>query len=345
MTDTTPRLTLPYILPSQAQKHVTHNEALAILDAVTQLVIEDSLTTPPDAPSSGACYWVLTSATGAWSGHDASIATWQDDTWVFLTPQNGWLAFFRSDSRLRSYHDSLWTELLLPTTAQFNQLGINSSPDTTNKLAVASDAILFNHNGSDQRVKLNKAATGNTASLLYQSNWQGKAEIGLAGSDELSIKVCDDAGNWTTALTITGKGYVKQPAKPAATARFAPSSFNVSNGQVTGFDAVTMSQGGMVLNTAIGTNLGKSLKIPISGLYLVSLILSASATTDYVATLVNETTTNMLKIGIGTVSGVIQTSQTTLLNITEGTELSVLHTGTATLGATTTGVKLAVSLL
>jgi hypothetical protein len=32
--DQTPNLKLPYILPSQAQKHVTHNEALRLLDAV-----------------------------------------------------------------------------------------------------------------------------------------------------------------------------------------------------------------------------------------------------------------------------------------------------------------------
>ena len=34
MTDTSSNLKLPFILPSQAQKHVTHNEALQILDAL-----------------------------------------------------------------------------------------------------------------------------------------------------------------------------------------------------------------------------------------------------------------------------------------------------------------------
>lgn len=31
--DSSPNLQLPYIMPSQAQKHVTHNEALRTLDA------------------------------------------------------------------------------------------------------------------------------------------------------------------------------------------------------------------------------------------------------------------------------------------------------------------------
>ena len=37
MSDTTTHLLLPYILAAQAQKHVTHNEALRILDGLVQL--------------------------------------------------------------------------------------------------------------------------------------------------------------------------------------------------------------------------------------------------------------------------------------------------------------------
>ena len=36
----TPRLALPVIEAAQAQKHVTHNEALALLDALIQLAVE-----------------------------------------------------------------------------------------------------------------------------------------------------------------------------------------------------------------------------------------------------------------------------------------------------------------
>ena len=44
----TPRLVLPAIEAAQAQKHVTHNEALTLLDALTQLAVESrTLTTPP----------------------------------------------------------------------------------------------------------------------------------------------------------------------------------------------------------------------------------------------------------------------------------------------------------
>ncbi len=37
----TPNLALPYIQAAQAQKHVTHNEAIRALDAIVQLGVLD----------------------------------------------------------------------------------------------------------------------------------------------------------------------------------------------------------------------------------------------------------------------------------------------------------------
>ena len=48
MSDLSPNLSLPYLAPAQAQKHVTHNEALGLLDAVVQLAVQSrSQTEPP----------------------------------------------------------------------------------------------------------------------------------------------------------------------------------------------------------------------------------------------------------------------------------------------------------
>lgn len=47
----TPNLNLPYIMPAQAQKHVTHNEAIRALDAIVQIGLMDrDLSAPPPAP-------------------------------------------------------------------------------------------------------------------------------------------------------------------------------------------------------------------------------------------------------------------------------------------------------
>ena len=55
MPDTTAHLALPFIMAAQAQKHVTHNEALRLLDAMVQLsVLDRDLTAPLVSPADGA---------------------------------------------------------------------------------------------------------------------------------------------------------------------------------------------------------------------------------------------------------------------------------------------------
>jgi hypothetical protein len=58
----TSRLGLPYIVTSQAQKEVTHNASLDILDALLQAaMVSVSVNTPPGSPVAGDCYIVGTS--------------------------------------------------------------------------------------------------------------------------------------------------------------------------------------------------------------------------------------------------------------------------------------------
>ena len=52
MPDTTAHLALPFIMAAQAQKHVTMNEALRLLDGIVQLsVLDRDLTAPPASPA------------------------------------------------------------------------------------------------------------------------------------------------------------------------------------------------------------------------------------------------------------------------------------------------------
>lgn len=85
---------LPLVQASQAQKHVTVNEALARLDAVAQMqVLADDLTSPPGSPVDGEAYVVGAAATGDWVGHDVELAVFSNGGWVFLTPKTGWRAW------------------------------------------------------------------------------------------------------------------------------------------------------------------------------------------------------------------------------------------------------------
>lgn len=91
MADTSPRLLLPYIQAAQAQKHVTHNEALRRLDGLVNLTVEDrNRSAPPASPAEGEAYLVAAGATGFWAGWSGDIALWADGTWMRLPARIGW---------------------------------------------------------------------------------------------------------------------------------------------------------------------------------------------------------------------------------------------------------------
>lgn len=203
MSDQSNRLALPYLQPSQAQKHVTVNEALQRLDLVTQLTIAQfGSLAPPTAPAAGECHALGDVPVDAWDGHAAQIAMWNGSAWVFVTPLEGWLAWDLSQGVLRRFATATGWEAVHPEMQNLALVGINTTADTTNRLALAADASLFSHDGGGHQLKINKAGTADTASVLFQSGWTGHAEMGLAGNTNWSIKVSADGGTWHQALTI-----------------------------------------------------------------------------------------------------------------------------------------------
>ena len=109
MTDT-PRLGLPAIEAAQAQKHVTHNEALVLLDALVQLAVESRvLTAPPGSPAEGDCYIPATGATGAWSGWDLQIAVFAGG-WLRIVPKPGMKAYLKGERLTVTYDDGAWRD-------------------------------------------------------------------------------------------------------------------------------------------------------------------------------------------------------------------------------------------
>ncbi|MDZ7906711.1 MAG: DUF2793 domain-containing protein [Cypionkella sp.] len=202
MPDQTPILQLPYILPSQAQKHVTHNEAIRLLDVIVQLsVAARNLPVPPASPVQGDRYIVANGASGDWAGRAGQIALYENGAWQFFAPMAGWTAWITSESVLASYSGSAWTS---QADGPFNvgQLGISATPDAVNRLAVSSDATLLNHAGAGHQLKLNKALATATASLLFQTGFSGRAEMGTMGDDDFSIKVSADGTSFVTGLSI-----------------------------------------------------------------------------------------------------------------------------------------------
>lgn len=220
MTDTV-NLGLPCIEGSQAQKHVTHNEALRILDTLVQLAVLDrDLTAPPATPVEGDRFIVKSGATGAWAGHANAIAAWQDGGWQFSTPKTGWLAYVVDEGTLIAWSGSAWGDAISAIASLNNMalLGIGTTADAVNPFSAKLNNALFAAKtvaeGGDGhlRYKLSKESAAKTLSFLFQDNWSGRAEIGLTGDDDFRFKVSADGSTWHDGIIIDrGTGAVTFP--------------------------------------------------------------------------------------------------------------------------------------
>jgi hypothetical protein len=115
MPDTSTHLLLPYLLAAQAQKHVTVNEALRLLDGLVQLAVLDRhLTAPPGSPADGARYIVASGAAGPWAGWDLNVAYYVDGAWMRLVPRPGWQAWVVDEASFLAWTGSAWVAAGLP---------------------------------------------------------------------------------------------------------------------------------------------------------------------------------------------------------------------------------------
>lgn len=102
---------LPLISPSQAQKHVTVNEALARIDALGRLRVGSRiLTVPPGLVVEGRCFVVGTGASGAWADKDGQVAIRANGGWSFARPLAGWQAWDESLSANATFDGIQWLD-------------------------------------------------------------------------------------------------------------------------------------------------------------------------------------------------------------------------------------------
>lgn len=107
-----PILGLPLVAASQAQKHVTVNEALRQLDILVQLSVKDrDLATPPGSPAEGDRYIVAASPAGDWSEASAGdVAAFVDGAWMLLSPGEGWRAWLQDEDSEVVWSGSAWVD-------------------------------------------------------------------------------------------------------------------------------------------------------------------------------------------------------------------------------------------
>lgn len=212
--DATPRLALPYVAAGQAQKHVTVNEAFARLDGLVQMAVEtQTLSSAPNAPKDGSLYILAPSPTGtAWSGYSAgSVMRYEAGSWSALAIDEGTVAWLRDEDRLVVFDGQQWRSAGadLSIINNIQRLGVGTTADANNPVSLRLNRLLLTSKPAsdggtgDLRQTLNKDLANGVLSMLFQSGWSGRAEFGLLGSEDFSLKVSADGGNWQTAFDVT----------------------------------------------------------------------------------------------------------------------------------------------
>ena len=199
--DATSNLSLPFIMAAQAQKHVTHNEALRALDTVVQLMVLDKdLNSPPGSPAEGARYIVAASPTGTWSGHAGKVAAYQDGAWGFYSPREGWLAWAADEDGLYVWTGSAWTAFAGGGGGSLDNVVEDTTPQLGGDLDGNGHSIGFDDgNGITDDAGNEQITFHKTTSAVNQ--------IGITNSATGSApQIAAEGADTNIDLTLAGKG-------------------------------------------------------------------------------------------------------------------------------------------
>ena len=229
MANTTGRLLLPYIVQSQSQKEVTHNQALNLLDVLLQAVAQDvGLNTPPGSPTVGHCWVVGSSPTGAWAGKAGQIAqAVEGGSWYFVVPFKRLRLWNEAADEYFVYDGSAWVpdSLLLKETGEYLRVEHKTQDvtvsgafiDTT--IQIPDRSILLTVN-----VRVITAITGATSfgvgvagDTTKFGNFIGigldSTNIGIIGPTayyaNTAIRLTANGGNFTGGVIRTTMQYLK----------------------------------------------------------------------------------------------------------------------------------------
>lgn len=224
----TPNLKLPILMPAQAQKHVTVNEGMDVLDAVAQCaVLGMDRNDPPTGAAEGDRYLIGAAPTGDWTYEAGNFAWWSNGGWAFVPPAPGWRVYNLADDTFHVMSAAgVWTALstgAAPTTELQNlaQLGLGDIADAANPFKAKLNSGLWTARtpaeGGDGNLflKLNKSDPARDAGYVFQTNFVTRAIAGLFGSDRFRIAVSSDGATFRDGLSIDpASGVVSQPYLP-----------------------------------------------------------------------------------------------------------------------------------
>ncbi|MBC9248314.1 DUF2793 domain-containing protein [Paracoccus sp. 11-3] len=222
MSDSTTNLLLPYLMAAQAQKHVTHNEALRLLDGLVQLSVKSrGLSAPPASPADGDRYIVASGATGGWAGWHLNVALWTDGTWLRLPPREGWRAWVEDEELLLVRNGADWQPVIPTTLDDLTRLGIGMAASAGSPFSAKLNSALWtalyaaDGGSGDLTQTLNRETDGDDAGLILQTDFSTRALMGMFGSDQLRIAVSPNGLVFRDALGVDpATGIADQPNLP-----------------------------------------------------------------------------------------------------------------------------------
>jgi len=183
---------------------------------------------------------------------------------------------------------SKWTLISGEPSLSPAMVGINATPDSTNRLSVNSSALLFSNVGNGVQVKVNKNAAADTASFLFQTGFSGRAEIGTTGDNDLHFKVSPDGSNFYDAIQLAASsgivilpiGQLKFPA-----VQNPSSDANTLDDYEEGTWTPTLRFGGATTGITYTTQLGRYTKIGNRVFADINIALSSKGTATGTATI------------------------------------------------------------
>jgi Protein of unknown function (DUF2793) len=227
--DQTQHLKLPFILPNQAQKHVTVNENLNALDTLVQCAVSEmGRDTPPGNATEGARYLIGAAPTGVWTGQAGRLAHFRNNGWWFLAPLPGWRVYNLADDTLYVLTSAgVWAPLSgggggpVSEVQNATLIGLGMAADAANPFAAKLNAALWTartpaEGGTgDLFIACNKTDSGRDAGFVFQSSFVTKAIAGLFGSNRFRLAVSQDGTAFNDALSVDhASGIVDQPRLP-----------------------------------------------------------------------------------------------------------------------------------
>lgn len=184
------RLDLPFIQASQAQKHITHNEALLKLDQITQLSVRSqSFDAPPTDPIEGDRY--IAPVPSTWPDATAAhLYSFEAGAWVKVTPQHGWMAWVQDTQTLVVFDGTDW----VPALGQAALANLTVKGSNAYFEATAQSEHFY--------LTLAKSLAAQRLGLGFNGTDGAQALLELTDTDTLRITVTKDGTTYRDALAV-----------------------------------------------------------------------------------------------------------------------------------------------